>query len=77
MLIRAAAFEQHRQNWSVARDYLEQAAAANPQDPQTWSLLADVLFAAGDMIGAQQTAEKAALVASTGASQKRASLNFS
>jgi tetratricopeptide (TPR) repeat protein len=73
MLIRAATFEQHRQNWDAARAYLEQAAAANSADPRTWALLADVLFAAGDLLGAQEAAEKAAQIASAGASPKRAS----
>ena len=61
---RAASLEERRGNRDLARTYLQQAIAAEPDDPLPWSMLANLLTAAGDLNGAQQAAVKAMEVAS-------------
>ncbi|MGG5890534.1 tetratricopeptide repeat protein, partial [Falsiroseomonas sp. HC035] len=58
-LRRAAEIEIRRGNFDMARDYLTQAMAAAPEDPQPWMDLSNLLTGRGDLTGAQAAAEKA------------------
>ncbi|MGK7870411.1 tetratricopeptide repeat protein [Falsiroseomonas sp. E2-1-a20] len=58
-LRRAAEIEIRRGNFDIARDYLTQAMAAAPEDPQPWLDLSNLLAGRGDRTGAQAAAEKA------------------
>jgi predicted Zn-dependent protease len=64
MLIRAATIEERRGNHGMARVYLQQAIAAEPDDPHPWSMLANLLTTTGDLPGAREAAEKATEIAS-------------
>jgi tetratricopeptide (TPR) repeat protein len=66
LLCRAAAYEERRKNWEAARNYIGQATATEPDNPQPWSALANILIAAGDLTGARAAAETAVRLASHG-----------
>jgi Flp pilus assembly protein TadD len=66
VLKRAAAIEERCGQLDAAREHAQQAIAADPKDPQPWSILANILSVAGDLAGAREAAEKAIQVASGG-----------
>jgi predicted Zn-dependent protease len=64
LLTRAAQIQERCGDRDAARSLLQQAIAADPENPQPWSILADLLAASGDLAGAKEAAEKAVEVAS-------------
>lgn len=64
-LRRRAAVETQRKNWKAAQDFLEQATAADPRDPDVFHDLAGLRLTLNDLDGAAE-AEDAALVRAVG-----------